>query len=144
MKNAKIWIALIALVAVMGLMAGLYFGTREKPENPDNNTDGGSQATEATFAKTFTLTVVHANGEEKTFTVGTNRTYVSEALLDEKLIVESDSPGMYTTVDGETADYNVDGGWWKFIIDGQDALEGMNTTAIRDGAVYKLVYTVGW
>ncbi len=124
--NKKIIIAVIALVAVIGLMAGIWFATRPNAE------DG---------QKTFTLIVVHGDGSEKTFTIHTDREFLSQALLDEKLIVESDSPGMYTTVDGEVADYNVDQSYWGFFVGEDYATEGMDTTAITDGAVYKLVYT---
>ncbi len=124
--NKKTVIALIALVAVIGLMAGIWFGTRAIAE---------------AGMKTFTLTVVHSDGSEKVFTIKSDREFLAEALLDEKLIVESDSPGLYITVDGETADYNVDQSYWSFLIGEEYAMEGMNTTAITDGGVYKLVYT---
>ncbi len=125
--NKKLIVALIALVAVIGLMAGIWFGSREEPA--------------PSYAKTFTLIVVHSDGEEKSFTIGTNREFLAEALLDEKLIVESDSPGLYITVDGEDADYNVDQSYWGFFVGDDYAMEGMNTTVIQDGAVYKLVYS---
>ncbi len=152
MKNPKIWIALIALVVVVGLMAGLYFVTRQQPEDTGNNTTAaanntgtdGSDSTDATYAKTFTLIVVHADGSEKAFTIGTNQDYLSQALLDEGLIVESGSAGMYNTVHGETADWNTDQSYWAFYVGEDYAMEGMDTTVITDGTVYKLVYTIGW
>ncbi len=135
MKNMKIWIALIAFVVVVGIVAGVYIATR--PEVPVN------EPTDPTLARYFTLIVVHGDGSEKTFELGTDKTYLSEALLDEKLIVESSSPGMYTTVDGETADWNVNQSYWGFYVGEDYATEGMDTTVIQNGATYKLVYTVG-
>ena len=127
MKNKKLIIAIVAFVAVAALFVGVYFGT-----SPD--TTAGS--------KTFTLTVVHGNGTSKEFTITSQQEFLADALLDENLIVESNSPGMYTTVDGETADYSVDQSYWGFYIDGEYAMEGMNTTPIVDGGNYKLEYTV--
>ena len=127
MKNKKLIIAIVAFVAVAALFVGVYFGTR-----PD--TTAGS--------KTFTLTVVHGDGTSKEFTITSRQEFLAGALLDENLIVESDSPGMYTTVDGETADYSVDQSYWGFYVDGEYAMEGMNTTPIVDGGKYKLEYTV--
>ena len=49
---------------------------------------------------------------------------------------------MINTVNGETADYSVDQSYWSFIINGEYAMEGMNTTPITDGGQYKLEYTV--
>ncbi len=129
--DKKLIIPLIALVAVAGLMAGIWFSTQNQPENPGTDAAG----------KTFTLTVIHGDGSEKTFTITSTRQFLAEALLDEKLIEESDSPGLYIVVDGETADYNVDQSYWGFFVGEDYATEGMNTTVIQDGAVYKLVYS---
>lgn len=127
-KLVLICVAVVVFAALIALMVGLWLNSR--PE-----------ATEG--SKTFTLTVVHSDGTSKDFTISSDREFLAEALLDEKLIVESDSPGMYITVDGETADYNVNQSYWGFFIGDDYATEGMNTTAITDGAVYKLVYTIG-
>ncbi len=131
----KTWIALIVFVAVIGLVAGIYFGTR--PEVPTDN------STDPTFARHFTLIVVHSDGSEKTFEIGTNRKYLGQALVDEGLVVESDSPGLYNTVDGETVDWNKNQSYWGFFVGEDYAMEGMNTTVIQAGATYKLVYTIG-
>jgi hypothetical protein len=127
MNNKKLILAAVAFVAVIALFVGVYFATRPA------TTDG---------TKTFTLTVVHGDGTSKDFTITSEREFLAEALLDENLIVESDSPGMYTTVDGETADYSVDQSYWGFYVDGEYAMEGMNTTPIVHGGKYKLEYTV--
>ena len=132
MKDRKklilVCVAVVVFAALIALMVGVWFMNRPK-------TEAG--------AKTFTLTVVHSDGQSKDFTISTDREFLAEALLDEKLIVESDSPGMYITVDGETADYSVNQSYWGFFIDGAYAMEGMNTTETVDGAVYRLEYTVG-
>ena len=127
MNNKKLILAAVAFVAVIALFVGVYFVTRP-------GTEAGT--------KTFPLTVVHSDGTSKNFTITSEKEFLAEALLDENLIVESDSPGMYTTVDGETADYSVDQSYWGFYIGGEYAMEGMNTTPIVDGAEYKLEYTV--
>ena len=97
MKNKKILIAVIALVAVAALMVGVYFATREKPVEGQ---------------KTITVTVVHKDGSEKLFTCKTTEEYLGPVLLAEK-IVEGDMGdyGLFiTAADGETADYSVEGG----------------------------------
>lgn len=125
--NKKIVIAVIALVAVIGIMLGVYAATR--PE-----------ATEG--AKTITVTVVHKDGTSKDFTYHTDEEFLASVLLADGLIVESESAGMYNTVDGETADYSVDQSYWAFYIDGEYAMTGMDDAPVTDGAVYKLEYTV--
>lgn len=140
MKNKKWILALIALVAVAGLMAGIWFATRQQPENQEpSQTDG----TQTGNGKSFTVIVVHADGTEKTFTYETQEAYLGPALVEEGLIVESNSPGMYNTVDGETADWNVNQSYWSFYVGEEYAMQGMDDTLIHDGDTFKLVYTVG-
>ena len=131
MLNKKIFVAAIALVAILALFAGIWMATR--PETADGQ-------------KAFTLIVVHKDGTEKTFHLTSDADNLGAALVAEGIIIESDSPGLYNTVDGETADYSVDQSYWSFCIGDEEAFEGMNTTPITDGAVYKLIYTVyeGW
>ena len=127
MKNKKLILAAVALVAVVALFVGVWMMTR--PET----TDG---------AKNYTLIVVHKDGTEKTFDLASTEEYLGPALVAEGIIVESDSPGMYNTVDGETADYSVDQGYWCFYIGEESAMIGMNDAPLTDGGVYKLIYTI--
>jgi len=127
MQNKKMILAAVALIAVVAIFAGIWFVTR-----PD--TTAGEKA--------FTLTVVHKDGTEKVFNLTSSEEFLGPALVAEGIIVESDSPGMYNTVDGETTDYSKDQSYWGFFIGDEYAMEGMNTTPITEGAQYKLVYTV--
>lgn len=152
MKNKKLIFALIALVAVVAIMAGIWFATRPRPQKDDGETQGQTNASTAAsngtdtssepeFEKNFTVIVVHADGSEKTFTYGTNDDYLGPVLVEKGLIVESNSPGLYNTVDGETADWNVDQSYWSFYIGNEMASYGMDDAVIHDGDVFKLVYT---
>ncbi len=128
MKNKKMILAVAALAVVLALFIGVYFATR-----PD--TQEGT--------KTFTVTVVHKDGTSKDFTCRTEEEKLGPALSAEGLIVEGASAGMYNTVDGETADYSVDGGYWAFYVGEEYASAGMDDTPVTDGGSYKLVYTIG-
>ena len=156
MKNKKTLLALLALVVMVAIMAGIWYATRPRPEevvptqtqpktdpttDTDSTTDPSADSTEPTFAKTFTVIVVHSDGTENTFTYGTNDDYLGPVLVEKGLIVVSDSPGLYNTVDGETADWNVDQSYWSFYIGDEMAMYGMDDAVIQDGAVFKLVYT---
>jgi hypothetical protein len=126
MKNKKLLIALIAFVAVVALVVGVWFAAHPKGE---------------TGEKSFTVIVVHADGTEKTFQYKTAGEKLGPVLEEKGLIVESDSDGLYNTVDGETADYNVDQSYWAFYIGDEMSMYGMDEIAIKDGDVFKLVYT---
>lgn len=155
MKNKKTILALIALLAVVAIMAGIWFATRPRPEDDDKDTQPQTQAptggsdptdpsddpTQPTFSKTFTVIVVHSDGTEKSFVFGTNDDYLGPVLVEKGLVIESNSPGLYNTVDGETADWNVDQSYWSFYIGEEMAAYGMDDAVIHHGDVFKLVYT---
>lgn len=111
---------LLVLVAVMALVA----------------VSCGEQAEEG--EKTFTFEVVSLEGETATFTITTEHQKVGEALLEEELIVGEQGPyGLYVkTVNGITADYDVDGTYWAFYINGEYAMTGVDQTPVEDGATY--------
>jgi len=95
--------------------------------------------------KSFTVTVVHADGTSKDFSYKTTELYVGAVLQAEGLIEgEEGQYGLYiNAVDGESAVYEVDGAYWAFYVNGEYAMQGIDLTPIEDGAVYKLEYTVG-
>lgn len=88
--------------------------------------------------KSFVTEVVDADGNTVKFTVQTNEKTVGEAL--QKLGVidgEEGDYGLYIkTVNGITADYNKDGVYWAFYVDGEYAMTGADMTDAVDGTVY--------
>ncbi len=90
----------------------------------------------------FTFTVVDGDGVEKAFEVHTDKAIVGEALLDCGLIAGDDGDyGLYVkTVNGVTADYDTDGAYWAFYVDGQYAQSGVDTTNIEEGKTYTFKY----
>ena len=130
MKNKKLVIGVIALVAIVGLLLGVYFATR--PE-----TTQGS--------KTFTVTVVHKDGTEKEFTYATDEEYLGAVLVAENLLQgeQGEFGLMIHTVDGEKADWNVDQSYWALYIGEEYAMTGVDTTPVNDGDSFRLVYTIG-
>ncbi len=86
----------------------------------------------------FKFIVVDADGKETEFTVKTDADTVGKALLDANLIAGEDGEyGLYVkTVNGITADYDTDGSYWAFYINGEYAMTGVDSTEIEDGATY--------
>ena len=64
-------------------------------------------------------------------------------LLNEGIIAGEDGQfGLYVkTVDGETLDYDTDGKYWAFYINGEYAMTGVDSAPIKDGEVYSFVAT---
>ena len=130
MKNKKVWLGIATLLAVIGLLAGVYAGNRPK------TTQGEKQ---------FTVTVVHGDGSQKEFSYATDEEYLGPVLLEEGLIEGSDSEYglMISAVDGETADWTVNQSYWALYVGEEYAVTGIDTTPVTNGESYSLVYTLG-
>lgn len=66
--------------------------------------------------------------------------------LDEMGIIKADDSefGRYVhTVSGIKADMDKTE-WWKFTINGQDSVTGVDETPIKDGDIIEFVFSVGW
>ncbi len=129
-KNTKILIAVVLIVALVASLTAIYLATRPKT---------------AQGSKSFTVEVVHADGNKKTFSYQTDAEYLGEALLDEGLIAGDVSEfGLYiNTVDGEDANYEENNSYWALYVGEEYAQQGIDQTPVSDGGQYSLVYTVG-
>lgn len=125
----------IVLVAAMALLTTSCSGKKNEKE---------AEASSAETVK-FTLIVKDINGNEEKFELESSKTYLLDALLDEKLVDgEDQSAGFYVKkVNGITADYDIDQTYWAFYINGEYAMKGVDKTPIEDGAVYSLEVTKG-
>ena len=87
----------------------------------------------------FTKKRTHADGTTKAYNVLTDKTTVGEALLDAQIIAGEDGQyGLYVkTVDGETLDYDTDGKYWAFYINGEYGMTGVDMTDITEGTAYE-------
>jgi len=94
----------------------------------------------------FKLVVVGKDGTEKTFDLESSKKMLGEALVDENLVSGTTSAEyglMVDTVDGVKLDYNTDGYYWAFYINGEYAMTGVDSTPITEGAVYKFAAAAG-
>lgn len=129
-KNTKLALALLGLLAVIGLFAGLYLTSR-----PDT----------APGFKSVTVAVVHSDKSQRNFRYETTKEYLGDLLLSEGLIKGDPGPyGLYITeVDREVADYSVNRSYWALFIDDEYATQSADLTPLTQNGVYSLVYTVG-
>ena len=127
-KNTKKILAVVLLLVVLAAAVLLYLHLRP-------------QASQG--AKTVTVEVVHKDESKKEFVLHTDAESLHDALDEEKLIEGEDRGGffMVLVVDGETADYNVDGSYWAMMQDGEWMMTGVDDTMIQDGDHYEFVYT---
>ena len=138
MKKLSSLILCMMLIVAMALCAT---GCGDRQENPMTE---GTQGTEADVkvlgegAVKFTFTVVDGEGNETVFEIHTDKTIVGDALLEHELIAGEESEyGLYVkTVNGITADYDVDGTYWAFYVNDEYAMTGVDSTSITEGDSY--------
>ena len=126
MKTTKHIAALLAaLVLALSLTACGQTAAEDDPMNPAIPVADGAE-------------IGDQDGKAVTFTVHTDEKTVGDALLKLHVVAgEASSYGLYVkTVNGMTADYDKDGVYWAFYIDGEYAMTGVDATNITDGAQY--------
>lgn len=86
----------------------------------------------------FTFSVTDQDGNETEFEIHTDKETVGEALLELGLIEGDEGEyGLYVkTVNGITADYDKDGVYWAFYVNGEYAVSGVDSTAVTEGDTY--------
>ena len=87
----------------------------------------------------FFFIVTDKDGNQTKFQIFTDDNTVGEALLAHDLIAGDESDfGLYVkTVNGITADYEVDGTYWAFYVDGDYSMSGVDTTPAEPDRVYE-------
>ncbi|MBR7163659.1 MAG: DUF4430 domain-containing protein [Clostridia bacterium] len=89
------------------------------------------------------LVEVRAEDRSVTFTIKTDKEKLDDALLEHNLISGENGPyGLYVkSVNGITADYNVNQTYWAFTKNGESMPTGVSGAEISDGEHYELVCT---
>lgn len=115
----------------------------ETPSTQTENGSGTNTDSQVTNKITITVDVIGSDGKTTTFTIKTDKTNLRGALEQENLVQGEEGPyGLYIkTVNGETADYDVDGAYWAIYEGDVPAMTGVDGINITEGGHYKLVYT---
>ncbi len=130
-------LSFVLVAAIVLMFAGCgQKGVQGNPETTQNQQEN--------VEKSFEFQVVDLDGTKKEFKITYDtETTVGEALINEKLI--SGENGQYglmvDTVNGQKYDYNEDGAYWAFYINGEYAMTGVDMTPIKDGEAYSFVAT---
>ena len=140
----KLLVLVLSAVMVLSL-----FGCTPKETDQGGKTPSGTeqpQIEEKGEGQTsFTFKVTFKDETERAYKINTDKETVGEALVEVGLI--SGSEGAYglmvDTVDGETLDYNTDGMYWAFYVNGEYAMTGVDSTPIDADTVYSFVASEG-
>lgn len=143
-KRMKKWLSFFCFMVLIAAMALSMTACNANKVTGDSSiaTQNSSAVSENTVlgeGKTeFTFVVTDAEGKDTTFDIHTDKATVGEALLDVELIAgEVGQYGlMVTTVNGTTVDYDKDGAYWAFYVDGEYASTGVDSTPVTAGSTY--------
>ncbi len=128
--NGKIFIGAAVLVAVIVAFIVMFFLFRPRT---------------AQGAKAITIEVVDNNEASTVYEVHTDAEYLRQAMEDAKGLTFSGSESEYgmmvDTVNGVTADWNVDQSYWGFYINGEYCNYGIDAQPVADGDVFRIVYS---
>ena len=143
-SNFKKWLSCIACVVLIAAMALTVCACAKAPEKKETvGLENGK--TYGQGSTSFPLEVTGSDGKKISVTVLTDKTVVGEALQELDILAGEEGPyGLYIkTVNGETLDYDTDGMYWAFYIDGAYAMTGIDQTNIEPGVTYALVAEKG-
>ena len=137
-------LSLILCTVLIAAMALVMTGCSDNKnqENPQTSAQaiqpGGAVPVLGEGENVFIFSVFDQDGKETAYEIHTNQTIVGEALQELGLLEgEEGAYGLYVTVvNGIRADYDKDGVYWAFYIDGEYAMSGVDVTEIEAGRSY--------
>lgn len=150
-KSLSLFLCIVLIAAIALFTTGCNDNTIETPEQGTNQeTESITESVSITDADTaetvelgegtvsFVFTVTDADGNESNFLINTDKTTVGEALIEHDLIAGEEGPyGLYVkTVNGKTYDYDKDGKYWAFYVNGEYGSTGVDLTDIAEGTTY--------
>jgi hypothetical protein len=129
--NKKTLLGVAALVVVIGLMAVAYavFGPKA-----------------VAGSKEITIEVIDNTGKSTVYETKTDAEFLREAMEETKGLEVTGTESEYgltiITVNGVTADFNVDSAYWSIMVNGEYGMYGADSQPVMDGDAFQLLYTV--
>ena len=127
--DKRLIIGVVALAALLAIFAIVFLLFKPK-------------AVQGT--KSITIKVVD-NYNTTVYNVQTDAKYLRQAMEEADGLEFSGSEGafglMVETVNGVTADWNVDASFWGFYVNGDDCKYGIDSQPVEDGDNFEIVYT---
>lgn len=146
--------SLMSSVMILALVAAMLMSMTACSQKKTTGEDSGNTAvtlpieegaTIGTGARSFAMEIRDKDGNATDFTVKTDEKTVGAALQNLGVIEgEEGQYGLYIkTANGIAADYDKDGVYWAFYIDGAYANTSVDATEITDGTAYALAVEKG-
>lgn len=129
-SKVRIGLGIGCLVVLIAVFAAVYSAFGAKP---------------VAGSKDITIEVVNKAAESTVYELSTDAEYLKQAMEEADGLTfegtESEYGMMINTVNGETADYSVDGSYWSFYVNEDYCNYGIDSQPVVDGDAFKIVYT---
>lgn len=128
-KSLKIILGVTGVVALVAALVAVWMIFGAKPQ---------------AGAKEITIEVINSADESTVYELNTDAEYLRQAMDEAEGLTydgtESEYGIMISTVNGEVADYNVDGSYWSFYVNGEYCNYGIDTQPVADGDAFVIEY----
>jgi len=130
-SSKKVIFGVIGVVILVAVMALVYVKFSAKPVEGSKN---------------ITITVIDSAQEETVYELKTDAEFLRQAMEEADGLEFGADEGPYGlsvhTVNGERADYNLDGAYWGFNVNGTYCNYGVDSQPVMDGDAFEIVYTL--
>ena len=128
-KSLKIILGVTGVVALVAALVAVWMIFGAKPQ---------------AGAKEITIEVINSADESTVYELNTDAEYLRQAMDEAEGLTYDGTEGEYglmiSTVNGEVADYNVDGSYWSFYVNGEYCNYGIDTQPVADGDAFVIEY----
>lgn len=128
-KTLKVILGVTGVVALVAALVAVWMIFGAKPQ---------------AGAKEITIEVINSADESTVYELNTDAEYLRQAMDEAEGLTydgtESEYGIMISTVNGEVADYNVDGSYWSFYVNGEYCNYGIDTQPVADGDAFVIEY----
>ncbi len=129
--NKKLITGILIMVLLIGALTAVYFVFRAKPVEGN---------------KAIVIEVVNKEQESTIYELDTDAEYLRQAMEEAEGLsfsgTESEFGLMIDTVNGQRADYTLDGAYWSFTVNGEYSNYGIDTQPVLDGDAFAITYTL--
>lgn len=128
-KTLKIILGVTGVAVLIAALVAVWMIFGEKPQ---------------AGAKEITIEVINSADESTIYELNTDAEFLRQAMDEAEGLTydgtESEYGIMISTINGEVADYNVDGAYWSFYVNGEYCNYGIDTQPVMDGDAFVIEY----
>lgn len=128
-KSLKIVLGVIGVVVLIAVLVAVWMIFGAKPQ---------------AGAKEITIEVINSADESTVYELNTDAEYLRQAMDEAEGLTydgtESEYGIMISAINGEVADFNTNGAYWSFYVNGEYCNYGIDTQPVADGDAFVIEY----